>query len=623
MIISACSLFYMLSTYVVEQASHQTIKYAFYLAPLILFTLIKGINENKKNYLLFSVILWSLAVGDMHWVIFGGIIFLSYIIYDAIYTEGSISGIFKKISINSVFVFGIFLLLNAYWIISGMLSGGTSGNVLTGVGGCFGNASMSNMIAMKGSFGLHNAYGELPQFLSFLEGINLNVFLIVLTFLGLLSFVLVHKKYKEHFFFGLLFTLAIFLSAGPHFAPELFNWFIIDAPLHSFYGWAFRTPKFHQFLILALTPLIAISGIKINQFLKAKNKKIGKAFPFIFLIIVVGFSVFPNYPLLTGDFNGRLKTVEIPEDYKKTIDYLEKDSGDYKIVWGPPHMGPASWNSNPIGNLTNEISPKPCRNDFEILYPLLFGYRLRYTPLILRGTTKNISDFLSPLSVKYLIIHNDILWLKEEIDKTLLYLKEQDKLTLKEENGFVSIFEVENSNSHIEILPLNIDIFEGLEKYNSLTYLEQFNANKIGVIYKNQADLYKISTPSQILVTGNDLRFLNIMSLKGIEFKPFDQCEHYNPDELWSKTTINSAAFRQYLDKRNLLTHYQFDYGKGLVFTWGEDSLEIPFDIEENNNYKLFIRYFENWRGEKMTVHLNGKPIQIETREQLNKFIWK
>lgn len=627
LIISASSFFYIFSTFVVEEASHQTIKYAFYLAPLILFTLIKGINENKKNYLLFSVILWSLTVSAMHWVIFGGIIFLGYIIYDAIYKRDNVLRIIKRILTNCIFVLGIFLLLNSYWIIPLMLSGGDSpqGNIMTKEWGLFGSG-VSDMMAVKGIYNPLDTYGELPQFLSFLEGINLNVVLIILTIIGLLSFVLVRKKHKGQLFFGLLFVLAIFLSAGPRFAPELFNWLMFEAPFSKYYREAFRTPRFSQFLILALAPLIAITGIRINQFLRTKNKKIGRIFPFVFLIIVVVFSVFSNYPLLTGDFNGRLKAVEIPGDYKKTVEYLKEDNSDYKVIWGPPYAGSkSSWHINKIGALTNEISPKLNRAVEEsLLYPLLFGYRLGYEPLLLREEIKNINDFLSPLNVKYLIINNDIPWLKEEIDETISYLRKQDKLEMKKENGFISIFEVKNPAERIRIVPLNIDIFGGLEKYNSLTYLKQFNPVETGIVYRDQKDLYETLTPSKILVTGNDLRSLNIMKAKRIELRPFDEANYYNPNKLWSKARINSASFRAYLDKRNLLTSYQFDYGRGLVFTSAKDSLNIPFNIEERGNYKLFVRYLKSRSGGEMTIHLDGEPIQIETIDnQINKFIWK
>lgn len=626
LIISASSFFYIFSTFVVEEVSHQTIKYAFYLAPLMLFALIKGINENKKSCLLFSVILWSLMISAMHWVIFGSIVFLGYIIYDSIYRERNILKIIKKISANCLFVFGFFILLNLYWILPLKLSGGDSsvGNVITRDWGLFWGG-VSDMMAAKGIYDPDITYGKLPQFLSFFNDINLNIFLIILTIVGLSSFIFIRKSIKDHLFFGLLFVSAVFLSAGPRFAPELFNWVMLETPFSQYYRGAFRTPRFNQFLIIALAPLIAITGVTIYEFLKTKNKKISAVFPFIFFIIVAAFSIIPNYPLLTGDFNGRLKTVKIPDDYQKTIEYLKEDSSDYRVLWGPQYLGSkSSWHSAEIGSFADQISPKLNRALEEgVLFPLVFGYRLGYEPMFYNGKIKKINDFLSPLNVKYLVVNNDIPWLKGKTDDTLSYLKKQDKLELKKEFGFISIFEVKNPAQQIRAVPVNIDIFGGLEKHNSLTYLDQFNP-EAGIIYAEQKDAYKTLNTPGILVTGSDLRALNIIKARRIELAPSSYADDYRPNKVWSKLESNSATFKANLDKRNLLGYYQFDYGKGLVFTSAKDSLNIPFNVKKGGNYKLFARYLKSRLGEEMAIHLNGKSARIETKDdRLNGFIWE
>ncbi|GBE53906.1 hypothetical protein BMS3Bbin15_00052 [archaeon BMS3Bbin15] len=69
---------------------------------------------------------------------------------------------------------------------------------------------------------------------------------------------------------------------------------------------------------------------------------------------------------------------------------------------------------------------------------------------------------------------------------------------------------------------------------------------------------------------------------------------------------------------------WNFDYGEGLVVTWASNTtLKIPLNIEKSDNYKLFIRYFKNQKGGEIKVYLDGKPIIINTNDQLNKFVWK
>jgi len=51
--------------------------------------------------------------------------------------------------------------------------------------------------------------------------------------------------------------------------------------------------------------------------------------------------------------------------------------------------------------------------------------------------------------------------------------------------------------------------------------------------------------------------------------------------------------------------------------------LEIPFKVNEEGYYRLFIRYFKNQRGGAVRVYLDGRPIEIITKDQLNKFVWR
>lgn len=52
-------------------------------------------------------------------------------------------------------------------------------------------------------------------------------------------------------------------------------------------------------------------------------------------------------------------------------------------------------------------------------------------------------------------------------------------------------------------------------------------------------------------------------------------------------------------------------------------TLDIPFKVDKTDNYKLFIRYFKNQKGGAIRVYLDGTPIYIKTKDQLNKFVWE
>ncbi|HEC89872.1 MAG TPA: hypothetical protein ENI44_04755, partial [Thermoplasmatales archaeon] len=52
-------------------------------------------------------------------------------------------------------------------------------------------------------------------------------------------------------------------------------------------------------------------------------------------------------------------------------------------------------------------------------------------------------------------------------------------------------------------------------------------------------------------------------------------------------------------------------------------SLEIPFKIDKTNEYTFFTRYFQNQKGGEIKIQLDDKFYEINTENQLNKFVWK
>jgi len=69
---------------------------------------------------------------------------------------------------------------------------------------------------------------------------------------------------------------------------------------------------------------------------------------------------------------------------------------------------------------------------------------------------------------------------------------------------------------------------------------------------------------------------------------------------------------------------WDLDYNKGVILTWAKNTtLEIPFNVEKTNNYKLFVRYFKNQKGGKIKIKIDNKTITLNTKDQLNKFVWQ
>ena len=119
---------------------------------------------------------------------------------------------------------------------------------------------------------------------------------------------------------------------------------------------------------------------------------------------------------------------------------------------------------------------------------------------------------------------------------------------------------------------------------------------------------------------------MQFLDKNSIILEPFDATIKHNPSTVWSKARTSDplhGEFHDYLDEFSM-TNKDFDYGKGLVFTWGKDELDIPFEIKTDGSYELYIRYMQNPEGGILKIYLIIMRIkQISTTDQLTKFVWQ
>src|ERR671919_1988685 len=157
-IISA--LFFMFATFVVELVSNPGIALSFYLSPLLFYLLIKGVEENKISYLLLTSVIYALMAYALHFIVFGLIIILSYIVYDLLYRIGvqrlpSFSSL-KRAGWYTLIIIGPFIALNSYWLIPNLAFSGLSlyPNLLTEENPrlLYRNADIINLFSVKGGF---------------------------------------------------------------------------------------------------------------------------------------------------------------------------------------------------------------------------------------------------------------------------------------------------------------------------------------------------------------------------------------------------------------------------------------------------------------------------------------
>jgi hypothetical protein len=631
----ASSLFFMFATFVVETTNHPAIAFSFYLSPLLLYALIRGVEENRTSYLLLSSLIYSLMTAAYHFLIFGLIIILSYILYDLFFKiivdRFRIFSALKRASWYTLTLVGPFIALSSYWLVPNLISAGLELYPLILTASdyelLYRYADIINIFSVKGTF---NSGEVFPYTES--ERAYINIISITLTVLAVSSLVL-YKPNKLVLYLAILLVISVIISVIPHYLPDLYNWFVFDAPGSFLYSWVFRAPRFFHFMSISIAVLLSLSGLRIYQIFHKQKKPFSKAFPAIFITIILALSLIPNYILLTGDFNGSHRGYELPGYYTDMLAFLEKQDGSYKSIWGPPYSGSNStWHDKRIANLEEQISPINTFSGQETLYnyiyPIIFGIRVPYVSMVYDGKTNNLNEFLGPINVKYIVLHNDIPLLLNGTDFLSTAISKQKGLLESNEFGPITVYTLKDAAEHLSIKQNTMLIQGGgLLEFDSVFRTETINSSNTGVLFSDMSldQNLKMWNISDTLIPESQLSYAEYMLNKNdvIVIQPSAHTDQYNPPIVWSKSSTTEPRFLNILSRAGIEIPFQFDYGKNIVFTYANNSqLAIPLSVSDAGEYKVLLRYFANERGGLLDLDQAGKSKTLNTTSNVNKFIW-
>ncbi|NJE06991.1 hypothetical protein E3E31_00265 [Thermococcus sp. M39] len=380
----------------------------------------------------------------------------------------------------------------------------------------------------------------------------------------------------------------IFLAKGtqPPFG-EFYEWLIFKSPILSKFGWQFRGPnKWNLLIMFIYSLLIGLTINTVNIILdKYKNqRKIPRYYKQIFILVLLSIPLIAGYPLLTGDLNGKLKPQPVPEEYIQLDQWLENQYTTYFKVVMYPNIPP--WGT---------IIPTIKYNEY---------WRFSIDSLLNNKTT-NFGTLLNPWSVRYIIVRtapskseaelDAILNLFKESRQVITALKNQDDVAFIKNVGSLYVFENLEYSPQITIPNMVIGIDDGLDTINSLSHIGIMNKNftSVQVLSQSINNFMREFNISNILVfPGSNILFPLNSETKVIT--PFHATIHHSPAEMWSKAATNDPLhgdWHPYL--KNLgMENWQFDYGKGLVFTWA--LREIPKDLTPKSSDLIAFWNFSN-----------------------------
>ena len=568
----------------------------------------KFIHSEKSSFpriLLISCLLTITATQVQSLILYAGFMFILYMLCFTVFERKEF--LEKFMNKKTVIAVSIMLLLNSFWILpqiltllSGISKPGGYGIVVENVD------ILSRRVILLNVFDATNAFiwggigrSSTVHYDTILYGINVWRIISYIPFLMAISSLLFIKSFKRKekeyaLYFAMLLVTSILFSTGsyyPYFG-DIYRKIFLDTGL----GWIIRDPyKNTGLFILSLGFLIST----IAHIILSKNIKNSIKLPT--LILIISSIVIWGWPALTGDLNGHLKPylVEYPKDLEKTIDYLEEHS-DYRhnVLWYPPKTESVYFTYHDVPQIsTSSLNTITMENEELVKY---LENNLK------KNDRAEMLQLLNKMGVKYIILRHDLIESnqKKRLLNDIQAFENLFRNYKKVEFGNFTIYEIKNPNHIIETCSL-------------VSYSTSPNLNKD----------YKFNNTVQYVYFGGFYIIGDYLLLSSFDdYLIKVKSEHHNPGKCWSIGTFAGGwlkKFVPYLEKFGL-ENWQCDYGYGLVFTWAKNTtLEIQFNVEKTDNYKLFIRYFKNQQGGTIKIKINNKTITLNTKNQLNKFVWE
>jgi hypothetical protein len=610
------------------------IQFSFATFPWIIWSFNKLVFDKKWKYAILCAILMALNI-DEHFLWVG---FPMFLFFYSIFIFNLSSFKVRKIDffplLSFLLVMLIFVAIAFYRFIIRLETVSPYQLSLTkaGVDIPWMHSSMINMLRAMSHMDIPNTYATTHPIFSFLNSLMFLTLLIPL--FAFVSF-LFYKRNWMLISYGTLFIISIlpFFLRSPF--KQLHYWLFFNTP----FGFAFRTWRVSDaYIALSLSVLIAFSLYYLLE--KLSNKRKYLALPIIIGLMFIFFIY--SWPLFTGDVNGRLTPIRVPNEYFEAYSFLSNQTGNNRVIYVPEFIysgidSPLKpfWSSK-LGAIQEFLTFSSLKPTF---WPVgwwghFYDFTLSpfYHSLIRLNSTDTLSHFLQWANIKYVAIHNDVPALEEVVKNYVNFLNHSSHFKLVFYNNFTYIFENKLSKKRIEALPQAILVSGGyrvIDKFYkalnnlNISYSFIFVDQGISSNLLDSVRLILTDKPKEQLI--NDLLF-TIVGNKNSTYviSPYRYVIEHEPNKKWSRAS--------YLDPHQQVWHpyvnwqdyaWDFDYMKGIVFTINSnDSIEIPFIVNKSEEYVIMLRLMSCDKCGEINVTIDNVSFTIKTLDEYNGFYW-
>jgi hypothetical protein len=637
------SFFYMFNPWSMDRIGHYFLWTSYAFAPLVLLLAIRITQQDKLNYKLIFLtsLIWSISSTSPFGALSNTMLLFSWILYSAVLTTPSrqyskIAVYFKALVLTS----SLYLLFNAHWILPYITLSMTqivkpqyllSWQVVESLSR---NSNFPNVITLVANWWPQVQYWPNPP---------LYVPWILTSILLPLSAVtvLLLRRDKYTIYFSFMYIISILLSMGPNGPfPEIYKWMVFDAPLSNAIGWVFRDPnKWNSLTALAYSFFLGIFLYEMfSRNFKPRNvnsisrfrylKKHAKSL-LVVLMIVTSITLYMG-PTVFGYFTQIYRPATVPQEYYDANNWLKNQTGDFRVLWLTPlshgtlinGMFRYSWTPDKpyTSALDSGSSSKPS------MAPTTYEAQ-RYTDFLYESIMEGrVDEYLTPLGIKYIVYHNDILGAETQGQQDIKNLMNQGELEQVWHEGFIYIFQVRSSTSRMSDSPNTLLVVGGLDSLSSLYLIPSFNFNDTSILFLEQkfygASILDLT--KNVVIVNKDVSDLALSFLDtSYLVAPFDYTIYSDPYTDWAKTDVYEDWWT-WPSARNFVGYWDWDYGLGLVETLASNAkLNMEYMATSSGNYSIWMRYYESLTGGRISLSVDETKIsEIDTIGERG-FIWR
>jgi hypothetical protein len=466
----------------------------------------------------------------------------------------------------------------------------------------FGFKSIVDALSIRTSS--ENLYAQRIPFweIPFLQQTNfLMIIFPVLAFMALLF-----KRDGVTKFFVIVAVFASLVALGPNGIPiEIFVWLWTHIPGYSTFrvgGRFLMVTAFAYSYLIGITVHSCSKNIpswvscdndkKASLFVKWIKGYVGnyKHLDKLFIATVILIIFFHSWCGSIGGF----EVYSWPETYIEPFRWIEKQSGDFRIVTTPYQR---LYENYPWSSATLDLGVFSYSIHNRGVFVGGSGYIADYTPfvgnLLRLNLTNSLGSLLGIAGVRYIVSEPDT-----NIDEKLVLEKQNNMVSIQLNN--YSIYENLQYSNHVFATENSALVFGGRNSITSLLCVDEFELNNWALLFYDQVSQLNLKYDQIIFsgVTLQDIAFLrhgqnNTIHLAKYAFPSSNQSKYW-------------TSYTQFHDRGFLM------FSGSTLTTKGKVSVNIPLDVQEEGQYELWMRIAYGPDRGKLTVEMDGQTLGSE-----------